>query len=91
MMYLAMLAGIAIDMGSTHINHAIEHVLSSLEPKLSHGCGLALTGPRMVYYTHKAVPKLSAKALKFLDPEMKLLSTIMLKKFKKLLKSFKDQ
>ncbi|ADM27226.1 iron-containing alcohol dehydrogenase [Ignisphaera aggregans DSM 17230] len=75
MMYAAMLAGIAIDMGSTHINHAIEHVLSGLEPKLPHACGLALTGPRMVYYVHKAVPELSAKALRFLDPEIKPLST----------------
>jgi len=75
MMYATMLTGIAIDMGSTHINYAIERVLSGLEPKLPHGCRLTLTGPRMVYYTHRAVPELSAKALRLLDPEIKPLTT----------------
>jgi alcohol dehydrogenase len=55
LLYASMLADISIDSGSTHIIHAIEHVLSGLQPKLAHGYGLALLGPRAAYYIHKAV------------------------------------
>jgi alcohol dehydrogenase len=71
LLYASMLAGISIDSGSTHIIHAIEHVLSGLQPKLAHGCGLALLGPRAAYYIHKAVPEDSALILKLLDPSIK--------------------
>lgn len=74
MMYAAMVAGIAIDMGSTHIVHGIEHVLSGLEPRLAHACGLALLGPRAVYYIHKARPFQSARLFKHLNPGIKPLS-----------------
>jgi len=46
-------------------------VLSGLEPKLPHGAGLALLGPRVVYYTHKAQPETSAKLLKPINPYIK--------------------
>ncbi|MEM1541684.1 MAG: iron-containing alcohol dehydrogenase [Ignisphaera sp.] len=71
MMYAAMIAGIAIDMGSTHIIHGIEHTLSGLEPKLAHACGLALLGPRAVYYTHRVRPEQSAKLLRHINPSIK--------------------
>uniref|UniRef100_A0A7J2TA22 Iron-containing alcohol dehydrogenase n=1 Tax=Ignisphaera aggregans TaxID=334771 RepID=A0A7J2TA22_9CREN len=71
LLYASMLAGIAIDSGSTHIIHAIEHALSGLQPKLAHACGLALLGPRATYYTHKAVPESSASILRLLDQSIK--------------------
>jgi alcohol dehydrogenase len=71
LLYASMIAGIAIDAGSTHLNHAIEHALSGLQPKLAHGCGLALLGPRLVYYTHKAVPEASASIIRIIDPTVK--------------------
>jgi len=58
-------------MASTHLVHAVEHVLSGLEPKLPHGAGLALLGPRVVYYTHKVQPETSAKLLKPINPYIK--------------------
>ncbi len=74
LLYASMIAGIAIDSGSTHIIHAIEHALSGLQPKLAHGCGLALLGPRSAFYIHKAVPEYSAAILKILDPTIKPIS-----------------
>ncbi len=69
--YASMLAGIAIDASSTHIIHAIEHVLSGINPKLPHGCGLGILGARSAYYIHKAKPKESAIVLKKLNPKIK--------------------
>ena len=71
MLYASMLAGLSIDMASTHLVHGIEHVLSGFEPKLAHGAGLALLGPRVVYYTHKALPEVSARLLKPINPYIK--------------------
>ncbi|WFO75890.1 iron-containing alcohol dehydrogenase [Desulfurococcaceae archaeon MEX13E-LK6-19] len=71
LLYGSLLAGIAIDMSGTHIIHAIEHALSGLNPKLPHGCGLGILGPRAVYYTHKARPSESAEILKLLDSSIK--------------------
>lgn len=69
LLYASMLAGICIDMTrGTHIVHALEHGFSGLKPELPHGAGLAILGPRSVYYVHKAVPEVSAKLLKHLDP-----------------------
>lgn len=69
-----MIAGIAIDMSSTHIIHALEHVLSGLNHMLLHGCGLAIIGPYFIKYIHKAIPKASAYVLKKIDPSIKPLS-----------------
>ncbi len=71
LLYASMLAGIAIDTASTHIVHAIEHALSGMKPELAHGAGLAMIGPRAVYYIHKASPEHSASALKPIVPDIK--------------------
>ncbi len=71
LLYASMLAGIAIDSGSTHLVHAIEHALSGIEPKLAHGAGLAMIGPKIVELTHKVRPEESARVLKSLDPNIK--------------------
>ncbi len=71
LLYASMLAGIAIDHSSTHIVHAIEHALSGIQPKLAHGAGLAIIGPRAVFHVHKAVPEKSARILKPIAPHLK--------------------
>ncbi|MEZ0394702.1 MAG: iron-containing alcohol dehydrogenase [Desulfurococcaceae archaeon] len=71
LLYASMLAGISIDLASTHINHAIEHALSGLKPELPHGAGLAMLGPRVVYYTHKARPAESASIVRHVNPYVK--------------------
>lgn len=75
LMYASMLAGICVDIASgSHLVHAMEHGFSGLRPELPHGAGLAILGPLIVYYTHKAVPEISAKLLKHLNPEIKPIS-----------------
>lgn len=53
LLYASMIAGISLDMSPAHIVHAIEHALSGLNPKLPHGCGLAIVGARSIYWIHK--------------------------------------
>ncbi|ADB57446.1 iron-containing alcohol dehydrogenase [Archaeoglobus profundus] len=65
LLYASMIAGIALDMSPAHIVHAIEHALSGINPKLAHGCGLALIGPRAIYWIHKHSEN-SAKILRCL-------------------------
>ncbi|MEM0249412.1 MAG: iron-containing alcohol dehydrogenase [Desulfurococcaceae archaeon] len=75
LMYASMLAGMCIDMaGGSHLVHAMEHGFSGLKPELPHGAGLAILGPLIVYHTHKAVPKASARLLRHLNPEIKPIS-----------------
>ncbi|MEM1618788.1 MAG: iron-containing alcohol dehydrogenase [Desulfurococcaceae archaeon] len=75
LLYASMIAGLAVDIaGGSHLNHALEHGFSGLQPKLPHGAGLAMFGPTVIYYTHKAVPEVSARLLKALDPSIKPIS-----------------
>lgn len=45
LMYASLLAGIAIDNARTHVIHALEHVVTGINPKLAHGAGLGILGP----------------------------------------------
>lgn len=73
--FASMLAGMCIDIaGGSHLNHALEHGFSGYNPGLPHGAGLAITGPFVIYYTHKAVPEISAKLLKHIDPGIRPIS-----------------
>ncbi len=74
LLYASMIAGICIDQSITHLNHVLEHPFSGLHPEIPHGAGLAILGPMVVYYTHKAVPEISAYILKPLDPSIKPVS-----------------
>ncbi len=65
LMYASMIAGMALDLSPAHIVHAIEHALSGINPKLPHGCGLALIGARAIYWIHKHCEN-SAKILRCL-------------------------
>lgn len=75
LLFASMIAGMAIDIaGGSHLAHALEHGFSGLNPELPHGAGLAMLGARVVYYTHKAVPDVSAYVLKPLNPTIKPIS-----------------
>ncbi len=67
LLYASMLAGIAIDLGRTHLVHAIEHALSGLKPELPHGAGLAIIGPKIVEHTYRARPEKLWRLLRHLD------------------------
>lgn len=72
LMYSSMLAGICIDTTKgTHLVHAVEHGVSGFDPRIPHGAGLAMIGPIVVEYTHKAVPEISALILRHIDPYIK--------------------
>ncbi len=70
LLYASMLAGIAIDLGRTHLVHAIEHALSGLKPELPHGAGLAIIGPKIVELTYRAQPEKLWRLLRHIDPEL---------------------
>jgi len=71
LLYASMVAGIAIDLGRTHLVHAIEHALSGIRPELAHGCGLAIVGPKIVELTYRARPETLHRLLKHLDPSLR--------------------
>lgn len=75
LLYASMLGGLSDDLtGGSHVIHAVEHGLSGLRPEMPHGAGLAIVGPSLVYYIHRAVPEISARLLRPLDPSIKPLS-----------------
>ena len=65
LLYASVIAGISLDLSPAHIVHAIEHALSGINPKLAHGCGLALIGARSIYWIHR-YSKNSSKILSLL-------------------------
>lgn len=70
LLYASALSGIAVDNSRTHLIHAIEHVLSGLEPSLPHGAGLAMLGPVVteMLYTHQH--DVLYNILKYIDPNL---------------------
>lgn len=48
LMYSSSLGGISFDNSLLHLTHAMEHPLSGINPKLSHGLGLAILLPAVV-------------------------------------------
>ena len=66
-----MIAGISIDHSRTHLVHAVELALSGLNPKLAHGCGLALIGPHAVELIYRARPEVMCKLLRHIDPTLR--------------------
>ena len=71
LLYASMIAGISIDHSRTHLVHAVELALSGLNPKLAHGCGLALIGPHAVELIYRARPEVMCKLLRHMDPTLR--------------------
>lgn len=71
LMYASALAGISFDIALLHLTHALEHPLSALNPKVTHGIGLSAIFPAVLNLTYKIFPEISAELLRPIIPELK--------------------
>ena len=60
LLYASAIAGISFDLGFLHITHAMEHAMSTLNAKVTHGDGLGILMPAMVKEIYPAVPEVVA-------------------------------
>ncbi len=68
LMYASALAGISFDLGFLHLTHSMEHAMSALNPKVTHGDGLGILMSAMVREIYPAVPETLATILEPIVP-----------------------
>lgn len=71
LLYASILGGVSFDNGLLHFTHALEHPLSGVKPKLSHGLGLAMLLPAVVKYIYSAKGNTLASILEAIVPDLK--------------------
>ncbi len=71
LLYASILGGVSFDNGLLHFTHALEHPLSGVKPKLSHGLGLAMLLPAVVKYVYSAKGNTLASILEAIVPDLK--------------------
>ncbi len=71
LLYASILGGVSFDNGLLHFTHALEHPLSGVKPKLSHGLGLAMILPAVIKYIYPAKAKTLASLFNFVIPDLK--------------------
>ena len=71
LLYASILGGVSFDNGLLHFTHALEHPLSGVKPKLSHGLGLAMILPAVIKYIYPAKAKTIATLFHTIIPELK--------------------
>ena len=71
LLYASLLGGVSFDNGLLHFTHALEHPLSGVKPKLSHGLGLAMLLPAVVKYIYKTKGATLASILSSIVPDLK--------------------
>ncbi|MCD7779343.1 MAG: iron-containing alcohol dehydrogenase [Candidatus Gastranaerophilales bacterium] len=71
LLYASVLGGVSFDNGLLHFTHALEHPLSGVKPKLSHGLGLAMILPAVIKYIYPAKAKTIATLFHTIIPELK--------------------
>ena len=71
LMYASAIAGIAFDIAMLHLTHMLEHPLSALNPKITHGIGLTALFPAVLNVTYKVLPEISAYLLSPIIPGLK--------------------
>ncbi len=71
LLYASVLGGVSFDNGLLHFTHALEHPLSGIKPKLSHGLGLAMILPAVIKYIYPAKSKTLASLFSTIIPELK--------------------
>lgn len=71
LLYASILGGVSFDNGLLHFTHALEHPLSGVKPKLSHGLGLAMILPAVVRHIYKAKAKTLASLFSTIVPDLK--------------------
>jgi alcohol dehydrogenase class IV len=60
LMYASAIAGISFYQGMLHITHVMEHAMSAINTKVTHGDGLGILMPAMVQEIYPAVPEVIA-------------------------------
>jgi len=60
LMYASAIAGISFDLSFLHITHSMEHAMSAINEKVTHGDGLGILLPAMLKEIYPAVPELLA-------------------------------
>ena len=70
LLYASMIAGSSFDNGMLHLTHALEHPLSAVKPDLSHGIGLGVLLPSIVYAIYPSCAEVLADVLKPLAPDL---------------------
>ena len=71
LLYASILGGVSFDNGLLHFTHALEHPLSGVKPKLSHGLGLAMILPAVVKNIYPAKAKTLASLFSTIIPDLK--------------------
>lgn len=71
LMYASAIAGISFDIGLLHITHSMEHAMSALNPKVTHGEGLGILLPAIIKEIYHAVPEVLASLYHPIVPELK--------------------
>ena len=71
LLYASILGGVSFDNGLLHFTHALEHPLSGVKPKLSHGLGLAMILPAVIKYIYPVKAKTIATLFHTIIPELK--------------------
>ncbi len=71
LLYASVLGGVSFDNGLLHFTHALEHPLSGIKPKLSHGLGLAMILPAVIKYIYHAKAKTLAALFSKIVPDLK--------------------
>lgn len=71
LMYASAIAGISFDLGLLHITHALEHAMSAINVKVTHGDGLGILMPAMVQEIYPAVPEVLADMFAPVVPGLK--------------------
>lgn len=71
LLYASMIAGICFDNTLVHITHALEHPLSGMNPKLSHGLGLSILLPAILKQIYPVNPEILSDVLSPIMAELK--------------------
>ncbi|GAB6175586.1 iron-containing alcohol dehydrogenase [Desulfobaculum senezii] len=71
LMYSSAIAGISFDIGLLHITHSMEHAMSAINAKVTHGDGLGILMPAMVREIYHATPEVLADILNPIVPDLK--------------------
>lgn len=71
LLYASLLGGVSFDNGLLHFTHALEHPLSGVKPKLSHGLGLAMILPAVIKNIYPAKAKTIATLFHTIIPDLK--------------------
>ena len=61
LMYASAIAGISFYQGMLHLTHVLEHAMSAINTKVTHGDGLGILMPAIVQEIYPAVPEVVAE------------------------------